>query len=686
MKIFLTLSIFAMACITTTAQNLNWISHFGGTSYTSLESVTVSANSNVISIGQFENTVDFDETTATLNRTAVGGRDIFIKCVDSNNNLLWANAIGGTSNELPWQVITDNQNDIYVIGMFSGTVDFDPSNSIVNLTSNGAEDIFLCKFTSLGGLIWAKSFGGTQNDFGREIVVNQLGEIYMTGWFRNTISFLPGNSSFTRTSAGAEDGFICKLNSNGLPIWVNTYGSNTSFLDRVYSVVVDHNNDLYISGTFGGMVDFDESSTVVNLSSAGQEDAFLVKLNNNGNFQWAESWGGSDEELALVMRLGNDSNLVVGGSFRGTTDLDPSTNNLSIFSQGSRDIFISKFTPSGNLIWGKSVGSASAEVCFSLELDKQNNIFASGYYFIGTDFDPGPGITIASGGGNVNGDGYLLKLNSNGIFNWVYTVSTSGADATRCVAIDKDDNIYLGGKFASTFDFDPSATINNRTSFGVEDAFLVKFDQCTQTDTSFFTVACNSYNSPSGTYRWTTSGTYTDTLVNIDGCDSVLTITLFVTNQNNTVTQNGFTLTSNATNSTYQWLDCNNNNAAITGETNASFTATQNGDYAVEITENGCKDTSACIMILGVGIAGNDIVNESFIVSPNPSNGDFNIQFVNSFNGELDIFNSIGQSIYREVVSNNNQIDISLNVSNGVYLVRLTTNQGEVSTLKVLVK
>ena len=164
-----------------------------------------------------------------------------------------------------------------------------------------------------------------------------------------------------------------------------------------------------------------------------------------------------------------------------------------------------------------------------------------------------------------------------------------------------------------------------------------------------------------------------------------MTINLFIINQNTAVTKSGFTLTISATNSTFQWLDCNNNNTAIQGETNASFTATQNGDYAVELTKNGCKDSSACTLILGVSIAKNDLSDENFFISPNPSKGQFTIQLLNHFNGEVEIINGIGQSIYREVILKKNQIPFSLNTSPGVYFVRLRGTNEKTATSKVII-
>lgn len=271
------------------------------------------------------------------------------------------------------------------------------------------------------------------------------------------------------------------------------------------------------------------------------------------------------------------------------------------------------------------------------------------------------------------------------MFNWVTTYSGTSTDIGRNIICD-NQKVYLVGNASSPVDFNPSTNVQGIPFYGLTDAFITKLSDCLPSDSSLFAIACNLYHSPSGTYRWTTAGTYTDSLINQNGCDSILTINLFITNQNKGISQNGFTLSSNASNSTYQWLDCNNGNAPIVGETNASYTATQYGDYAVELTQNGCKDTSTCVLILGVGIESIDFLKEGILISPNPSNGQFNVRLMKSFNGALEIYNNIGQSVYREVVVNSDKISVTLNASEGVYLLRLTGINGVTSTSKVILK
>ena len=133
------------------------------------------------------------------------------------------------------------------------------------------------------------------------------------------------------------------------------------------------------------------------------------------------------------------------------------------------------------------------------------------------------------------------------------------------------------------------------------------------------------FYTPSGK-TWTQSGLYFDTIPNIRGCDSLITINLTVVNIDTSISQiNNLNLSSNDTSASYQWLDCSNGNSPIIGDTNRTFTATSNGTYAVALSNKTCTDTSACIQILTVGMDNASSQESIIMLYPNPNNGSFTI-------------------------------------------------------------
>ena len=176
-------------------------------------------------------------------------------------------------------------------------------------------------------------------------------------------------------------------------------------------------------------------------------------------------------------------------------------------------------------------------------------------------------------------------------------------------------------------------------------------------------TACNSYTWIDGNTYTSSTNTPTYTLTNAAGCDSVVTLNLTVNTVNNSVTNTTPTLTADATGATYQWLDCNNNYAPIPGETNQSYTATANGSYAVEVTQNGCVDTSACEQVNNVGITE---INSSITLHPNPTTGVVELQGINgSF--KVDVYDYAGKYLQS---TSRSTIDLS-DYPSGIYLLKV---------------
>ncbi len=200
---------------------------------------------------------------------------------------------------------------------------------------------------------------------------------------------------------------------------------------------------------------------------------------------------------------------------------------------------------------------------------------------------------------------------------------------------------------------------------------------CNTTFSSFSVTACHSYTVPSGDETYTTSGAYLDTIPNAAGCDSLMVITVTINTVDTSITNDSPTLTANATGASYQWLDCNNGNAPIPGETNQSFTATTSGSYAVEITQNGCTDTSSCTTVILLGLLENSF-GGALRIHPNPGSGYFSIDLGTILPSvAASIFDLSGRLINRHIYRQTRIIELELNQPAGIYLVRLEAGSRE---------
>lgn len=296
----------------------------------------------------------------------------------------------------------------------------------------------------------------------------------------------------------------------------------------------------------------------------------------------------------------------------------------------------------------------------------------------GTAGGSNAGVTTAANAvGSNNGtlSGFALTGVSS---NWVGGKNlTSGSTTPGNASITACDSYTANTGAVWTTSGNYVDTISSSTGC---DSILNVALTINQSNTGSMTAtACNKFVSPSGNNTWTTSGTYIDVLTNTVGCDSVLTINLTIATVDTQVFQNGIVLSSWATGATYQWLDCNNGYAPVTGATNQTFTPTANGSYAVRVNKNGCIDTSACYTVTGVGIEENQA--NFFALFPNPSNGEFVVRPIQTIEqGTLSIYAMDGKLVYQTSIEGQAEVRVNTTLAAGVYVVQLKNAKGVQST------
>jgi hypothetical protein len=325
------------------AGNFVWAKQFGGSSHDISHDMNVDSVGNVYTVGSFEGAVDFDPGIGSTNLNAVGLGDSFISKLDAAGNFVWAKQFGGSSHDYAVTITTDSAGNVYTIGNFQSTIDFDPSSSTFNLTSAGRGDVFISKLDAVGNFVWAKQFGDSNFDDGYSINVDSMGNVYTTGYFSGTADFNPGSGNELLTSAGSNDIFIAKLDADGNFVWAKRVGGSSD--DVGNEVSVDGAGNLYFAGRFQDTVDFDPGAGTSNLMSAGGSDIFMAKLDADGNFIWAKRTGSVYDDSAHDLALDTAGNLYTVGYFQDIVDFDPGAGTTNLTSAGNRDSFITKFSP-----------------------------------------------------------------------------------------------------------------------------------------------------------------------------------------------------------------------------------------------------------------------------------------------------------------------------------------------------
>ena len=398
------------------------------------------------------------------------------------HDLAYPISIGGADSTYSDQSLNstvDSNGNLYVVGTFFGTADFDPSTTgTANLTSAGKDDIYLVKYDKNGNYLWANKFGSAVTDTCIGVAVDADNNVYISGFMTGgTVDFNPGAgvANLACGSATNEHGYLAKYDANGNYIWAKLVG-DTSAAGRSSTtrVTLDSSGGVIVSGAFYGTVDFDPGVGVATLSTSAtnQCDAYVAKYNAaDGSYVWAKRFGGTNIDNCQALTVDASGNVYAGISFMSASvDADPGAGTAIITGTGTDyNVAIIKLDSGGNYVWAKSWGGTGTETMYGITVDGSNNVYATGSFQSTVDFDPGAGTTSKTvvGGSDI----YVSKFDSSGNFAWVATAGATGSDQGRAVVVDGSGNLYLGGYFnGATL----SAGALSLTGLGGDDILVAK--------------------------------------------------------------------------------------------------------------------------------------------------------------------------------------------------------------------
>jgi hypothetical protein len=459
--LFLTalIGLFTSVIHNASSQNFVWAKQMGGGSYNELgASIVTDVSGNVYTLGNFQGTADFDPGAGTQTLVSMGGTDVYISKLDASGNFIWIKQIGGTGNEFATGMALDASGNIYITGGVQNTVtDFDPSSGNYMITSSGfAGNFYVCKLDASGNFLWANETAGSSN----AIAVDNAGNVYTTGGFGGSVDFDPGVGTYTLTTvSNDEDIFVRKLDASGNFVWAKQMGSPTTnpSSNRGNAIAVDASGNVYTTGFFAGNgEDFDPGSGTYLLSSIDQytQDIFISKLNSSGNFVWAKQIGGDSAKVGNAIAVDASGNVYTTGYISGTADFNPGSGNYSLTSTGNADMFVSKLDVSGNFVWAKLTGGSDNDRGTAITVDNMGNSYTIGLFTGTVDFDPGIGMHSLTSAGGV--DISIRKLNSSGNFLWADQMGGSNSDIGFSITLDSSGAVYSTGEFYSAnADFNP---------------------------------------------------------------------------------------------------------------------------------------------------------------------------------------------------------------------------------------
>ena len=549
-----------------------------------------------IASGGHQNVIDF----------SLFNEDAFLIKFNGNGVRQWGTYYGGTGSDDGYSTTTDASGNVYLAGYTASSSGISTAGHQNSL--GGTYDAFLVKFNGAGVRQWGTYYGGYGDDRGLSTSTDASGNVYLAGYTQSISGIASGGHQ--NSLGGQYDAFLVKFNGTGVRQWGSYYGGGPDD-DIGYSTATDVSGNVYLAGytqCTSGIASGGHQNSFGG-GTGGTEDAFLVKFNGAGVRQWGTYYGGPDSDYALSTATDPSGNVYLAGTTDGTTAIASGGHQNSL--GGNVDGFLVKFSSSGIRQWGTYYGGAGSDFGNSTATDPSGNVYLAG----GTNSTAGiaaSGHQNSPGGSN---DAFLVKFNGAGVRQWGTFYGGPYSDDGSNTSLDAFGNVYLAGITQSISGID-SAGHQNTFAGGSSDAFLVKFSECASA-ASITQSACGSYTLNGQTY--TQSGSYTQTILNAAGCDSVITLNLTVTTLTASVGLAGGTLTATPAGATYQWVDCNAGFVPVAGATSQVFSPTVSGSYAAVVVSGPCTDTSACTSVVVVGLEDNfqDIV----ALHPNPTDG-----------------------------------------------------------------
>jgi uncharacterized protein (AIM24 family) len=407
--------------------------------------------------------------------------------------------IGSSGQDYGKAIGVDGEDNIIVAALYNLTVDADPStNGATSMISAGGTDILLAKYTPYGSLLWAKSMGGGGTppsvDAPHAVAADSSNNVVVAGYFGSATAngrssdFDPGAGTALLTAISGYDAFLAKYDRDGSYLWALGLGDTnlTYGEERAWDLVVDEDDSIYLTGAFGGTVNFNPRfpNAKWTTNSGSASGLFLARFAPDGSNVWAIGLGANltdvfTEGYSTVAVDGN-GHCWLAGNFRGTCDFDPGPGVSSLTSRGLTDIFLARYGMDGSFRAVYQAGGTGQDICSPGAMRSDGtNLYLTGRFGGTADFDPGTGVSnlTAVGGNNL----FLASYDGTGTLRWAFNMPTSGevtGQGGHRVALDASANCYVAGWSGGTTDFDPNPFSTSNLvahSTNAADVFLAKY-------------------------------------------------------------------------------------------------------------------------------------------------------------------------------------------------------------------
>ncbi len=387
--------------------------------------------------------------------------------------------LGGTGYCDTKNTTLDDAGNVYMIGSFSGTIDFDPSSATERLTSTSDQDIFVAKYDSEGGLVFVNQMqttnAGNSISYAEDITVDADGNVFVAASFVNRITL--GTTVLTSTAnengGSSRDILLARYSPSGELAFA--YAMGGSGTDYGYALATTPDNKILLTGRFQRQVDFDPGpGTTVLEGEDNSTDLYIARYNPDGTLDAAVSAGGTDYQIANALTVDRQGNVIIGGTYRNRLSFDRSN---TFNHPDTRNGFVAQYDADLRFRWAlplrlpQNRASENWEMTLYIQTDPADNVLVTGK-FVGLLNIGGQALTAAGSASDI----YLTRIRPDGTPDFARRYGGTGDEETRNVTVGPDGTIYLVGNFSGGLDLDPNRQDDNLTAPSGSDGFLAQLD------------------------------------------------------------------------------------------------------------------------------------------------------------------------------------------------------------------
>jgi hypothetical protein len=456
-----------------------WAFGFGSGTSESGQQLAIDSSGTIYLTGKFSNLLEIGNNPSKPlvqfgNPTF---ETVFLARFNSDGQILNGAAIANPNGEnIEVNASTTNEvGEFYMVGSFSGTVDFSFSGNSLSASGND-NDGFVVRYDSLFNQLSAYTLLSTHNASVNDIRCDISNNYFITGYFWDDATFGKGAGSQTFSSVGPQDLFIASFNLADSLLFVNVAGGNGASASGK-NLMSANSGEIYLTGTFSNEIDFDLTPGSLLLNSPVKLSFFIAAYDSSGNILNAfkaeeSSAGGFDQATKVHVTPLNYT--CVAGKFSGIIEVNSQTGPIILTSSGGDEGVLFKYDDTGNLIHAFKIGGSGNDRINAIASDSSGNIYIAGAFSGTVDFNPGAGVTnlVAAGGEDM----FFAKYDAAGSLVWARKAGGSGSDCATSLTIDGTNNLIVTGYFSNTVDMNPAAPVNNLVSAGGTDFFIATYN------------------------------------------------------------------------------------------------------------------------------------------------------------------------------------------------------------------